>query len=328
MTLAIPSQIYILYQFLTRVMMKCDMTYVAYRDSFCKDILTWTHYLILPLYQLLLTIWTEQIYDVAIAPIYFWKLCWHPKGKSIWQILSDTGGEDVRIETTVNSDGKESKMTRQRARPQSKMMVCKQKGKPKGINIEVEPIKKYCSDIYMHSYYQSNPASTNQMDVNESAEDNSSSKSLAQAMSMTIHFASTFYSAMYIIFPKPPKEPPDGIITALVMIPITWICILPHFFIACVCIMRHKYKNDKISKWRRKISAAAKVHQNPNKKSRRSVHKFCIKHIAFQISRAQQYKTSASKGVPKADDNIFYASVGSNIRTSLSVPPSEPTTSS
>ena len=88
----------------------------------------------------------------------------------------------------------------------------------------------------MHSYYQYDRASINKMDGNASAENNSSIKSLEQAMAMAIHFASTFHLAMDIIFPKPPKEPPDGIIAALVMIPITWICILPHLFIACVCI--------------------------------------------------------------------------------------------
>ena len=109
MNLDIPSQRYILYQFLNRVMMTCDMTYVAYQDSFFKDILTWTHYLISPLYQLLLTICTKLIYDIAIAPIYVWNLCWHPKGRFIWQILSNPEGEAVRIETTVNSYGTEYK---------------------------------------------------------------------------------------------------------------------------------------------------------------------------------------------------------------------------
>ena len=117
MILYILSQIYILYQFLTRVMMKCDMTYVNYGDSFFKDILMWTHYLILPLYQLLLTICTELIYDVTIAPIYFWKICWHPKVRSIWQIFGDPEGGAVRIDTTVNTDGTESERTRHIARP-------------------------------------------------------------------------------------------------------------------------------------------------------------------------------------------------------------------
>ena len=179
MTLAITSQIYIIYQFLTHVMMKCDMTYVAYRDSLLKHILTWTNYLISPLYQLMLTICTDLIYDVAIAPIYFWKLCWHTKGRSIWKTLSNPEGGAVRIETTVNPDGTEYKRTRQRARPESKMMMRKRKGKSKGRNIEVEPIKGYRSDLYMHSYYQSNPARMNQMDDNASAEYISSSKILA-----------------------------------------------------------------------------------------------------------------------------------------------------
>ena len=128
----------------------------------------------------------------------------------------------------------------------------KQIGKPKGKNIEVDPIKGYRTDLYMNSYYHSDPASINQMDGNASAEDKSSNESLAHAMAMTTHFESTFHSAIYIIFPKPPKEPPDGVITALIMIPITWICILPHLFIAYVSILRHKPKNKKISKRRPK----------------------------------------------------------------------------
>ena len=75
------------------------------------------------------------------------------------------------------------------------------------------------------------------------------------------------------------------------MIPITWISILPHLFIACGCILRHKSKNNKISK------------RHPNTKALRQ---FCIKHIALQIYRAQQSKRSASKGAPKVDDKFFH----------------------
>ena len=84
-------------------------------------------------------------------------------------------------------------------------MMRNQKGKSKERNIEVERIKGYHSDLYMHSYYQYGPASINQMDGNASAEDNSSRESLAQAMAITIYFAWTFHSTMDIIFPKPPK---------------------------------------------------------------------------------------------------------------------------
>ena len=142
----------------------------------------------MPLYQILLTICTELIYDVTISPIYFWKLRWHPKGRSIWKILNDPEGGAVLIETTVNPDGIESEITIHRARTISKTMMRKRKGKSKGRNIEVEPIKGYRSDLHMHSYYQYNPASINQMYGNASSEDNSSSESLAQAMAMTIQF--------------------------------------------------------------------------------------------------------------------------------------------
>ena len=162
MTLAIPSQISILYQLLTNVVTKCDMIYIDFRNSFFNEIFKWNHYLITPLYQLLLTICTELIYDVTIAPIYLWKLCWHPKGRSIWQILNDPEGGAVRIETTVNPDGTESEKTRHIARPESKTMMRKRKGRSKGRKIEVELIKGYPSDLYMHSYYQSDPTSINQ----------------------------------------------------------------------------------------------------------------------------------------------------------------------
>ena len=171
-----------------------------------------------------------------------------PKGRSIWKILNDPEGGAVLIETTVNTDGTKYERTRHKARPESKKMMRKRNGKLKGRNIEVEPIKGYPSDLYMHSYYQSDPTSINQMDGNTSAEDNYSSESLAQAMAMTIYFASTFHSTMDIIFTNTPKEPPDGIITSLSTIPITCICILPHLFIACGCILRQKYKNNKRSK--------------------------------------------------------------------------------
>ena len=179
-------------------------------------------------------------------------------------------------------------------------MMRKLKGKLKGRNIEVKPIEGYRSDLYMHLYYQSDPASINQMDGNASAEDKSSIESLAQAMAMTIHFASTFHSAIDIIFPKPPKDPPYGIITALMMIPITWICLLPHLFIACGRILRHKSKNNKISK------------RLPKEKSQQALQQFCIKRIALHISRAQKSKIPTSKGVPKADDTTFHKNSASS----------------
>ena len=151
-------------------------------------------------------------------------------------------------------------------------MMYKRKGKSKVRAIEVEPINGYRSDLYMHSYYQSDPASINKMGGNASSEDNSSSDSLAQAMAIIIYFASMFHSTMDLIFPKTPKEPPDGIITALIMILITWICILPHLFIACGRILRHKYRNNTRSKRR------------PKKKSRQALQQFCINHIALQTS--------------------------------------------
>ena len=92
MTLGIPSQIYNIYQFLSCLTMKCGTIYVTTRDAFFWDILIWSHYLIVPLYRILIIICCELIYDITIAPICFWKLCWHPKELSIWKIISDSKG--------------------------------------------------------------------------------------------------------------------------------------------------------------------------------------------------------------------------------------------
>ena len=105
MNLAIHSQIYNLYQFLSYLKMKCDMIYVTKIDAFFWDILTWSHYLNAPLYCILIMIFCKLIYDITISPIYFWKLCWHPKGRYIWKILSDHEGGPGRYETKIKLDG-------------------------------------------------------------------------------------------------------------------------------------------------------------------------------------------------------------------------------
>ena len=102
-------------------------------------------------------------------------------------------------------------------------MKRRRKGRSKGINIEVEPIKGYRSNMYMHSYYQIDTASINNMSGISSAENNASRERLEYAMALTLYFASTFNSAMDIISPKPQREPPGGLITSLIIIPITWI---------------------------------------------------------------------------------------------------------
>ena len=75
------------------------------------------------------------------------------------------------------------------------------KGQSKGRNVEVEHIKGYRSNLYMHSYYQIDPASINKTSGIASPENNTSSEILDHAMASTLYFASTFHSAMDIIFP-------------------------------------------------------------------------------------------------------------------------------
>ena len=104
MTLSITSQIYNLYQFLSCLTMKFDMIYVTTIYTFFWEILTWSHYLIAPLYSILIMICCELIYYITIAPLYFWNLFWHPKGRSIWKILSDHEVGPGLYDTRINPD--------------------------------------------------------------------------------------------------------------------------------------------------------------------------------------------------------------------------------
>ena len=104
MNLEITSQIYNLYQFLSCLTMKCDTIYVTTRDAFFWDILTRSHYLIAPPYCIIIIICYELINNIAIAPIYFGRLCWHPKGRLTRKILSDPKGGPVRYNTKIKPD--------------------------------------------------------------------------------------------------------------------------------------------------------------------------------------------------------------------------------
>ena len=217
--LAIHYQIYNLYQFLSCLTTKCDMIYVTTRDAFFWDILTWSHYLIAPLYRILIIICCELIYDIAIDPIYFWKLFWNPKVRLIWQKIRYPKGGFGRYETKIKPDdtklhhktqynltnkqlsrqrrnkGQHNKLNTKksqffllqliqgldtnvpyddgfcdfccnfrffyRARSESKEMKRRHKVQSKDRSIEVEPIKGCKSNMYMHSYYQTYPASMN-----------------------------------------------------------------------------------------------------------------------------------------------------------------------
>ena len=65
-----------------------------------------------------------------------------------------------------------------RARSEPKEMKRRQKGLLKGINIEVDPIKWYRSNMFIHSYYHIDHASINNTSVSVSVENISSSKIL------------------------------------------------------------------------------------------------------------------------------------------------------
>ena len=241
-----------------------------------------------------------MIYDITIVLIYFWKLCWHLKGRSIWKILSNPKGGPGWYETKIKTDdtkfhiqtqynftnkqhiwqrrnkGQHNELNnkkslfvllqtsqvldtnvpydggfgylccnhrfRYRARSEFKEMKRRRKGQSKGRNIEVEPIKGYRSNLYMHEYPQIDPASINKTRGNASAESNVSIEILDHAMALTLYFVSTFHSVMDTILPKPPNKPPDGLITAVITIPMNWIWISYQSIIACVHIMKPKPK--------------------------------------------------------------------------------------
>ena len=98
-------------------MMACETKYIKYRDSFLGDIFRWLQFLASPIYWIIISTISELIYDITIAPVYFWKLCWHLDGRYIWKILSNSDRGAVQHKTLINSDGMESKRTRNMARP-------------------------------------------------------------------------------------------------------------------------------------------------------------------------------------------------------------------
>ena len=138
----------------------------------------------------------------------------------------------------------------------------------------------------MHSYYQIDPASINNTRGIASDENNESSESLEHAMALTLYFVSTFHSAMDNIFHKPPSKPPDSLIKALIMIPITWICISSQSIIACVHIMKQKSKTKR--KRHCKILAEVAAGLKSKKKSSRALLKFFRKHLVLQQALSQQ----------------------------------------
>ena len=195
-------------------------------------------------------------------------------------------------------------------------MKRRRKGRSKGRNIVVEPIKGYRSNLYIHSYYQIDPTSINKTSVSDSAENIKSSKSLEHATAMTLYFTSTFHSAMDIIYPKTQSKPSEGLITAFIMIPTTWIFISSQSNIACIYIIRNKRKRKR--KRRHKISAEAAAHQKSKNKLKRALLQLCRKHLVLKKALAQQAKTPASEVYPQADKTIYYVSIDGKIHTTAS----------
>ena len=58
-------------------------------DDLQRELLDWLSYLSWPIIGLLITFGAELIWLFTAPPIYFWKLCWHPDGRSILQMLQN-----------------------------------------------------------------------------------------------------------------------------------------------------------------------------------------------------------------------------------------------
>ena len=315
-------------------MTTCDSYYSTTRDTICWDFLAWSRYLLYLFqspFRLLVTICTELIYDITIAPIYFWNLCWHPKGRSIWQMLCYPDGKDELVRHGIYTgafnrssysicrgrwDGTEPDKRRFRFQAQLKSQRLNKLRRKRGNNEHIEPIIGYRSDLYMHSHYQMDRANLNKCDGKSSAENDASSESLEHAMAMTFHFASTFHSAMDIFFIELPKEPDKGPILAILMLFITWGCISIATVIACVRLAR--YNNDanqeinKPKRQRRRRSTKVKLRRKSKKKARRErfllLSAFCLQHQEI-ISNSEGAASTAT-----IDGDIFYnASDGSNV---------------
>ena len=165
-------------------------------------------------------------------------------------MLSDPDGGPCQYKHT--SSNPDEPHFRYRARPESKQIQNRRRGCNKGKNVEVVPIVGYDSWLCMFSYYHINPGSINKTDGSASSEDGSSIESLKYAMAMMLYFASTYQSAMDIIYQRHSKQPPDGIIMAVFMIFVVCGCISLQTIIACGHLMHYKSKQKQKQKRQRR----------------------------------------------------------------------------
>ena len=199
------------------------------QSSLFWEVITWFFFLVTFNIDFLLNVAHEIIYAFTAPPIYFWKLCWHPQGRSILDMLKspDSWNNDgyndksqYHNEWSKEEHGHFFRLVQHNRRKdisrkerRSRLHRTQFDGPAKlsfdGSGARHERIKGYDPQLCMFSFYQMDRANMNKCSSNPSKDNDSSTESLEETMALTYYFASTFESAIDIIFCKRPRKPPD-----------------------------------------------------------------------------------------------------------------------
>ena len=172
-------------------------------DDLQRELLDWLSYLSWPIIGLLITFGAELIWLFTAPPIYFWKLCWHPDGRSILQMLQNPRFVTEKCEGKIYHRRRPLSRRERRRRVKRNALNCN--------SVFPSPeIRGYDAELCMFSYYQLDRQNINKTRCDRTAEDGTSIDPLEDTMALTLYFASTYLTAIDIIFPKRPRKPPDG----------------------------------------------------------------------------------------------------------------------
>ena len=149
-----------LIQFLGKRFINFSTKYDRYlrdiQSSLFWEVITWFFFLITFNIDFLLNVAHEIIYAFTAPPIYFWKLCWHPQGRSIWDMLMHPDSWDDNKSDTEWCSEKLKFIQRNRrneiARKERRSRI--HRNRFDGPGVRHERIKGYDSRLCMFSFYQ------------------------------------------------------------------------------------------------------------------------------------------------------------------------------
>ena len=159
---------------------KCDRYLEQVQSSLFWEIITWFFFLTTFNINFLIGTAREIIFAFTAPPIYFWKLCWHPQGRSICDMLKspdswndDGDGHDTLYNHEWNRDDPfwirlvqhNRKKAISRKERRSRLYRTQFDGPAKlsfdGSGARHERIKGYDPQLCMFSFYQMDRANIN-----------------------------------------------------------------------------------------------------------------------------------------------------------------------